>query len=67
MHEENGEAVLEGLGRGHGIGRCQRGAGAMAESGAGFQEILENYFPNTARSRSRHIPSKCHSPSVQRL
>ena len=47
MHEENGEAFLEGEGRGHGIGLCQHGAGAMAESGASFREILDHYFPNT--------------------
>ena len=39
--------VLAGLGNGHGIGLCQAGAKAMAESGAGFREILEHYYPNT--------------------
>jgi peptidoglycan hydrolase-like amidase len=40
--------VLHGAGQGHGIGLCQVGAKAMAEAGAGFQEILDHYYPNTA-------------------
>ena len=39
--------LLAGVGNGHGIGLCQAGAKAMAESGAGFREILEHYYPNT--------------------
>lgn len=39
--------VLEGTGQGHGIGLCQAGAKAMAQSGAGFREILAHYYPNT--------------------
>jgi peptidoglycan hydrolase-like amidase len=39
--------VLEGAGEGHGIGLCQRGAKAMAQSGANFREILIHYYPNT--------------------
>jgi stage II sporulation protein D len=39
--------LLTGVGNGHGIGLCQAGAKAMAESGAGFREILEHYYPNT--------------------
>ena len=44
---EEGEVILEGVGQGHGIGFCQRGAKAMAEAGAGFREIISHYFPNT--------------------
>jgi stage II sporulation protein D len=40
--------VLEGSGEGHGIGLCQAGAKAMAQSGATFREILDHYYPNTA-------------------
>ena len=47
VRRENGEAVLEGTGQGHGIGLCQRGARAMAEGGASFREIISHYFPNT--------------------
>ena len=42
------EVILEGVGRGHGVGLCQRGARAMAEGGAGFREIINHYFPNTS-------------------
>ena len=45
---KNGDRLLiVGVGNGHGIGLCQAGAKAMAEAGAGFQEILEHYYPNT--------------------
>jgi SpoIID/LytB domain protein len=42
---------LEGVGVGHGIGLCQRGAADMARNGASFLEILEHYYPNTALRR----------------
>jgi stage II sporulation protein D len=46
--EEDGQVILEGVGEGHGIGLCQRGARTMADEGAGFRQILNHYFPNTA-------------------
>ncbi len=49
-HDEkpNGTMVdLAGVGRGHGLGLCQRGAAAMAREGKDFREILSHYFPNT--------------------
>jgi stage II sporulation protein D len=46
--KSNGTMVdLAGVGRGHGLGLCQRGAAAMAQEGKGFREILQHYFPNT--------------------
>lgn len=45
--EEGDAVVLEGSGRGHGIGLCQRGGADMARHGATFQQILEHYYPNT--------------------
>jgi stage II sporulation protein D len=39
--------VVDGTGRGHGLGLCQRGATAMAAEGAGSREILAHYYPNT--------------------
>lgn len=45
--EQNGEVTLQGIGQGHGIGLCQRGARHMAELGSNFHEILAHYFPNT--------------------
>jgi stage II sporulation protein D len=37
---------LEGHSVGHGIGMCQHGAAGMANSGAGFRDILDHYYPN---------------------
>ena len=54
MHESGSKVILEGVGQGHGVGLCQRGARAMAEQGAGFREIIGHYFPNTNLGR---IPS----------
>ena len=48
---EEGEVILEGVGEGHGVGLCQRGAKAMAESGSSFREIIAYYFPNTKMTR----------------
>jgi stage II sporulation protein D len=39
--------VVHGRGEGHGIGLCQRGASAMAASGANHRAILTYYYPNT--------------------
>jgi stage II sporulation protein D len=46
-HQQGGEIILHGVGQGHGIGLCQRGARAMAEQGSDFHAILNHYFPNT--------------------
>jgi peptidoglycan hydrolase-like amidase len=48
--EEDGQMILEGVGQGHGIGLCQRGARAMAEEGGSFRQILSHYFPNATLS-----------------
>jgi len=48
--EQEGVVILDGVGQGHGIGLCQRGARAMAQDGASFREIISHYFPNTALS-----------------
>jgi peptidoglycan hydrolase-like amidase len=47
LAQADGKVVLQGIGQGHGVGLCQRGARAMAENGPTFREILEHYFPNT--------------------
>jgi stage II sporulation protein D len=47
VHRDGRAVVLEGTGEGHGIGLCQAGAKAMAQSGATFREILDHYYPNT--------------------
>jgi stage II sporulation protein D len=40
--------VIEGSGRGHGVGLCQWGARGMALSGAAAPAILAHFFPGTA-------------------
>lgn len=51
------EFILEGVGQGHGVGLCQRGARAMAQKGAGFHEIIDHYFPNTILGHvGPHLP-----------
>jgi stage II sporulation protein D len=47
VQEADGEATLSGVGQGHGLGLCQRGARGMAEGGSDFRAILDHYFPNT--------------------
>jgi peptidoglycan hydrolase-like amidase len=42
-----GVVDLSGVGRGHGIGLCQRGAAGMARERKDFRVILAHYFPNT--------------------
>lgn len=46
-HASATEVILDGVGRGHGVGLCQRGSSAMATGGATFREIIAHYFPNT--------------------
>ena len=46
--KDGGQLLLQGTGYGHGIGLCQSGARAMARAGAGYQEILDHYYPNTS-------------------
>jgi peptidoglycan hydrolase-like amidase len=38
---------IGGIGQGHGVGLCQRGAVEMAREHATFNEIIGHYFPNT--------------------
>jgi stage II sporulation protein D len=65
---ERNEIVLQGIGRGHGIGLCQSGAKAMAREGSDFRQILSHYYPNTAvitlpaQSRSAHESQQSHLP-----
>jgi stage II sporulation protein D len=47
LRREGGHIVVHGRGEGHGIGLCQRGASAMAASGANHRVILNYYYPNT--------------------
>jgi stage II sporulation protein D len=45
--EADAGVLLQGVGRGHGLGLCERGAREMAERGSEFRAILDHYFPNT--------------------
>jgi len=47
LQPRSGAVMLEGRGKGHGVGLCQLGAAWMARQGRGFQEILAFYYPNT--------------------
>jgi stage II sporulation protein D len=42
---EDGEAVFDGRGWGHGVGLCQWGALEMARQGKSYREILAHYYP----------------------
>ncbi|MEO1912249.1 MAG: hypothetical protein ABGW98_00220, partial [Myxococcales bacterium] len=39
--------VFVGSGNGHGVGMSQWAAQAMAQQGAGYREILSNFYPGT--------------------
>lgn len=41
------QLVIDGAGRGHGVGFCQWGAHAMGAAGAGAAQIVAFYFPGT--------------------
>jgi stage II sporulation protein D len=47
LQREDEAVMVEGSGKGHGVGLCQLGAAGMARQGCGFQEILSYYYPNT--------------------
>ncbi len=47
LHGEGDVVIVEGSGRGHGVGLCQLGAAGMARQGYEFQAILAHYYPNT--------------------
>jgi len=48
---EEGYAIFNGHGAGHGVGLCQWGAKGMAEAGFNYKEILEHFFPGTIIKR----------------
>ena len=47
------EIVLQGKGRGHGLGLCQQGAAAMALRGINAAQIIAHYYPNTTLAAMR--------------
>jgi stage II sporulation protein D len=42
---EDGQAIFEGLGWGHGVGFCQWGGYFMAKNGSSYEQILKYYYP----------------------
>ncbi len=46
VKKKDNQLMLEGIGRGHGVGLCQFGAYEMAKQGKTYQQILKHYFPN---------------------
>jgi len=52
ISREGSNFIFRGSGFGHGLGLCQEGAHVMASRGAGFQRILEKYFPGTRVARA---------------
>ena len=50
--------IFRGSGFGHGLGLCQEGAHVMAARGAGFQRILEKYFPGTSVRKEARVVSR---------
>jgi stage II sporulation protein D len=53
-HSKNTATDIEGIGHGHGVGLCQRGATEMAQQHATFHEIIAHYFPGTGL---QHTPA----------
>ena len=47
VEKQGSEVILQGVGQGHGVGLCQRGARSTGELGSDFRTILGHYFPNT--------------------
>jgi stage II sporulation protein D len=60
ISSHGGGAVISGVGVGHGIGLCQRGAAALARDGAGFRAILAHYYPNTSIVTIETVHPKLH-------
>lgn len=47
VRKEAGHVVFVGSGNGHGVGMSQWAAQAMAQQGAGYRDILNNFYPGT--------------------
>jgi SpoIID/LytB domain protein len=58
--------LFRGSGFGHGLGLCQEGAHVMAERGAGYREILAQYFPSTHIAGGQATDLMWTSPSKQK-
>ncbi len=47
LRRDGAELLFEGVGQGHGVGLCRRGAIARARQGQHCSEIVEHYYPGT--------------------
>ena len=47
ISKQNGNYILSGGGRGHGIGMSQNGANEMAKEGKSYKEILTFFYTGT--------------------
>lgn len=47
LSRDNGTAVFDGKGYGHGVGLCQWSSLEMARKGMGYREILSYFYPGT--------------------
>jgi stage II sporulation protein D len=45
IHSSNRHFLVEGIGEGHGVGLCQRGAEQMGSAGNTYRQILAFYYP----------------------
>ncbi len=48
VQASDGRIVFDGVGAGHGVGLCQRGADQMGIEGSSYREILSFYYPGAA-------------------
>lgn len=53
-----GKIQFQGRGYGHGVGMCQWGARALAQSGKSYIEILNHYYPNAKVQKFEFKSSK---------
>lgn len=60
------DVILEGAGQGHGVGLCQHGAKAMAQTGRTFREILAHYYPNTTLAHTEQGSGRSASAGQQK-
>jgi stage II sporulation protein D len=48
--DDSGRLCFHGIGEGHGVGMCQRGADEMGREGIGYRQILAFYYPGAELS-----------------
>jgi stage II sporulation protein D len=57
VSDAGGRLTFRGIGEGHGVGLCQRGADQMGREGTSYRDILAFYYPGTVLGLSgRGLP-----------